>query len=58
MVDAFLHGLADLMNYALVVYDLPQTLEGVIELATRVDLPVQICHWERPRGHQHLRPSP
>lgn len=47
LVDAFLHHLADYMKDALVAYDMPQTLDGVIELATRVDLCVQIRRRER-----------
>lgn len=48
--DTFLHGLADYIKDALVSHDLPQTLDGAIELAIRVDLWVQARRRDRRRG--------
>lgn len=38
LINAFLHGLLDYIKDALVSHDLPPTLDGIIELAIRVDL--------------------
>lgn len=50
LVNAFLHGLADYMKDALLAYETPQTLDEVIEPATRVNLRVQVRQRERCRG--------
>ena len=41
LCDAFLNGLADYIKDELVSHDLPTTLDGVVELATRIDLRIQ-----------------
>ena len=39
--DVFMRGLAGYIEDELVAYELPSTLEGLIELATCLDLPIQ-----------------
>ncbi|KAF7645929.1 hypothetical protein LDENG_00196170 [Lucifuga dentata] len=53
--DAFLNGLADYIKDELVSHDLPTTLDGLIELATRIDLCIQARRrkkLQRPARHQ------
>ena len=57
LCDAFLNGLADYIKDKLVSYDMPTTLDGVIELATRIDLRIQTRRREKHRGGAH-RPLP
>lgn len=38
LLDTFLHGLADYIKDELVSYEVPWMLDGVIELAIRIDL--------------------
>ncbi|TWW62655.1 hypothetical protein D4764_04G0013020 [Takifugu flavidus] len=47
LVDTFLHGLAAHIKDAMVAYDVPSSLDGAIDLATRVDLRVQARRRER-----------
>ncbi|CAJ1081228.1 hypothetical protein LDENG_00284880 [Xyrichtys novacula] len=55
--DAFLHGLADYIKDELVSHDTSLTLDGVIDLAVRIDLRVQTRRREkRQGGTQHTRP--
>lgn len=39
--EAFLHSLADYIKGEMVSYELPTSLDGLIELATRIDLRIQ-----------------
>ena len=59
--DAFLMGLADYIKDELISYDLPTTLDGIIELASRIDRRIQARQWEKHQGlagrHQPA-PSP
>lgn len=48
--DAFLHGLADYIKDELVSHDTPVTLDGVIDLAIRIDLRVQARRREKRQG--------
>ena len=57
LCDAFLHGLADYIKDELVSHDTPTTLDGVIELATRIDLRIQTRRREKRQGGAH-RPLP
>ncbi|KAF7641874.1 hypothetical protein LDENG_00269710 [Lucifuga dentata] len=41
LCDAFLNGLADYIKDELVSHNLPTTLDGLIELSTRIDLRIQ-----------------
>lgn len=41
LCDAFLHGLANYIKDELVSHQKPTTLDGVIELATCIDLHIQ-----------------
>ncbi len=56
LVDAFLHGLADYVKDELVSHNVPLTLDGVIELAIRIDLRVQARRRERRQGSSQRRP--
>ena len=47
LCDVFMRGLAGYIKDELVVYDLPSTLEGLIELAIRLDLCIQARRRER-----------
>ncbi|KAF7649554.1 hypothetical protein LDENG_00139480 [Lucifuga dentata] len=47
LCDAFLNGLADYIKDELVSHDLPTTLDGLIELATRIDLRIQAQRCEK-----------
>eukprot|EP00064_Thunnus_orientalis_P017544 superscaffoldBa00003762_g17628 len=56
LCDAFLNGLADYIKDELVSHDLPTTLDGVVELATRIDLRIQArIQQQRPDS---ARPEP
>lgn len=46
--DAFLMGLSDYVKEKLVSYDLPTSLDGVIELASRIDCCIQARQREVP----------
>ncbi|TWW57308.1 hypothetical protein D4764_07G0000270 [Takifugu flavidus] len=48
LMDTFLHGLAAHIKDAMVAYDVPSSLDGAIDLATRVDLRVQARREEEP----------
>lgn len=50
LCDAFLHGLADYMKDELVSHDTPITLDGVIDLAIRIDLRIQARRREKRQG--------
>ena len=59
--DAFLMGLADYIKDELISYDLPTTLDGIIELASRIDRPIQARQQEKHQGLAGRRqpaPSP
>ena len=55
--DVFLRGLAGHIKDELVAHDQPSTLEGLIELATRLDLRIQARRRER-RSEAPSRPTP
>ncbi len=50
LCDAFLHGLADYIKDELVSHDTPLTLDGVIDLAIRINLRVQTRRREKCQG--------
>lgn len=50
LCDAFLHGLADYIKDELVSHDTPITLDGVIDLAIRIDLRIQTRRREKRQG--------
>ena len=57
LCEAFLHGLADYIKDELVSHDTPITLDGVIDLAIRIDLRIQARRREkRQRGAQRSLP--
>ena len=59
--DAFLMGLADYIKDELISYDLPTTLDGIIELASRIDRRIQARQREKHQGLAGRRqpaPSP
>ncbi|KAF7641064.1 hypothetical protein LDENG_00296660 [Lucifuga dentata] len=47
LCDAYLNGLADYVKDELVLHDLPMTLDGLIDLTTRIDLRIQARRRER-----------
>ena len=47
LVDAFHHGLAEYIKDELVSHEVPTTLDGIIELAIRIDLRIQARRRER-----------
>lgn len=54
--EAFLHGLADYIKDELVSHDTPLNLDGVIDLAIRIDLHVQIRRREKCQGGAQRSP--
>ena len=59
--DAFLMGLADYIKDELISYDLPTTVDGIIELASRIDRRIQTRQREKHQGLAGRRqpaPSP
>lgn len=50
LCEAFLHGLADYIKDELVSHDTPITLDGVIDLAIRIDLRIQARRREKRQG--------
>lgn len=64
--DAFLRGLADYIKDELVSFELPSSLDGLIELVTRLDSRIQARRRERRQGpserrlthRSHLFPGP
>lgn len=55
--DAFLLGLSDYLKDELVSYELPSSLDGLIELVTRLDQRIQSRRRERRRGFAGHRPA-
>ena len=62
--DAFLMGLADYIKDELISYEPPTTLDGIIELASRIDRRIQARQREKHQGcplkgqaHQEERSS-
>ncbi|TWW74436.1 Retrovirus-related Pol polyprotein from transposon opus [Takifugu flavidus] len=55
LVDTFLHGLAAHIKDAMVAYDVPSSLDGAIDLATRVDLRVRLVGGRELRGDTSRR---
>ena len=61
LCDAFLMGLADYIKDGLISYELPTTLDGIIELASRIDRRIQARQREKHQGLAGRRqpaPSP
>ena len=57
LCDAFLHSLADYIKNELDSHDTPITLDGVIDLAIRIDLRIQTRQGEKHQGGaQHTFP--
>lgn len=56
-VDAFLHSLAEYIKDELVSHEVPSTLDGIIELAIRIDLRIQVRRRERRQGAFHRQAS-
>ena len=59
--DAFLMGVADYIKDELISYELPTTLDGIIELASRIDRRIQARQQEKHlglTGRRQLAPSP
>ena len=48
--DAFLYGLANYIKDELVTHDTPDTLDGIIDLAIRIDLRIQARRREKRQG--------
>ena len=50
LCEAFMFSLADYIKDEMVSYELPTTLDGIIELATLIDL--RVCHRTRERRRE------
>lgn len=57
LCDAYLLGLRDYIKDELVSHDLPATLDGLIELTSRVDRRIQVRQRERRLGQSERRSS-